>query len=1328
MLSLRGMAIAEHGLSFFGNLSGKRNMMSRQSGNGIFGWLARNSRGKNKKSGSAAKRRLAFESLEVRRLLAAAAPASIVFQPQTGQGSATLTSANNSSTAKEMQFLVTGVTAGNIVAVYDGSTYLAQATVAAGSTTVTVTTGGTTTVADGQHTFTAAQVDSSNTLGPSSPGIQFQVFAGLGLTQTVATASVGQPFTYTAQTNVPSGDTATIAAGSTLLSGMTFNAATNTFSGWTPAPADAGTTKSFTVNLTDTLGNSSTVTVFVGVAATGVISVVAPPAQVAVGSPVLVSFNDTSGSASTTYNVTTSSTSDPTGSHLTATVMPQTNQVLKIVTDQGDMDFELLNNYTPNTVSHFVNLVNASTYDTGATFYRIIQTFMDQGGVGGSATGTAIPVELNKDLRFTTSGLLAMANDGVDGNSSEFFITNPDDMSNGFLDFRYTIFGKLISGDDVRQAIAATQVGPNNNETSTPFEAPKIVSMSVTTVTTGGVLMLKASSGAQGPYTVTVSDGLGHTQTFQIQAGTDSTSGTAVPITNSFDPPNPWVNPINGDDQILTSYNTPATFTPQTASANGSAVQVSVQAMSGLISTSTNSALAGAEVDNSFFGSGITSYSAVSPDITVAQNGSSYTVTPSAGFYGVQVLEVMGFTPVSGSFQLKVGSTTTAAINFDSTNLAGTAANIQAALRNAGFSGAAVSVASSTTAPDFNFNVTFATAQANIAYVAAATALPVNFTNSASQQAAAQTLTFSATGASWDSTSGVNPVYRAFVPVYVAPPAPALTSISAGGKTITTSTFYNNGAASSELSFNISGVVSGTTVSVYVDGSSTPLVSGSAGSGSTLTLTTDGTTKIADGAHTFTVKQSVATGNVNAYTNWTSNGPNGQFPIASINVGSPASAGTPLTIGLFVLAAPIDKARVGALYTFTVQTNAPAGDTITVTPVTMPAGMTFDGKSTFTWTPSSNQLNTSPALQATATDSQGRTATIGPVSISVGVGLLPAAVPVNSAAGGNVTVSFVGNNVQVYDNVAKTMLSNQTFKSTDTMAIELPAGQANVVVVVLPGSGAAIPREVDVNGVATSTNNQVTVKGRTAADTFTVAGNTVTANGLRVVSSAIQNLSLAGGGGNDNYVLNSSSIPLTISNPSGQGTLDFSHDAAGVTLSLGLDKGQAQYLAGWNTTLALSGVLNEIIGTPYADVLTGGRAATTIIHSGSGNDTIVGGSGDNILVGGGGNDTIRGGANKNLIIGGSGSSNLYASGRSNIVFGGTTNYDGNDQALMNVLNQGPLMMVSYGVRRALAAAHGNPALLSSMLTFQDNGARDTIFGSGSNNWFVAGKYGTVRAH
>ena len=86
--------------------------------------------------------------------------------------------------------------------------------------------------------------------------------------------------------------------------------------------------------------------------------------------------------------------------------------------------------------------------------------------------------------------------------------------------------------------------------------------MSVVNQTSGGgVLELQAASGASGPYTVTISDGLGATQTFNVNIGTDS-----------FDPPNPWVDPINGNDQITTAAGTPATFTPQGVSADGSTV------------------------------------------------------------------------------------------------------------------------------------------------------------------------------------------------------------------------------------------------------------------------------------------------------------------------------------------------------------------------------------------------------------------------------------------------------------------------------------------------------------------------------------------------------------------------------------------------------------------------------------------------------------------------------------------------------------------------------------------------------------------------------------
>ena len=757
--------------------------MSEHVRSGRLGSALWTKRGKRPVSSLA--RRLGFEGLEHRWVLTPAAPTAIAFVPQAGQGTATLTSANNSSASKYLEFQVSGVTAGDTVNVYadGGTTAIATGTVPAGAATATLTTDGGSSLANGSHTFAATQSDATGA-SPSSPGVSLQVFATLTpkVTSGLAlTATVGQAFSYTYAftTNAPAGDSVATTPAALLPAGMTYVATTQSYV-WTPTANQAGTTQSFAATLTDTAGNNVSVPVFVAVSAANNVTVLTPPADIAIGSPVLVAFN-TSRTGTPNFSVTTSD-----NSHLTATLMPQTNQVLKIVTNMGEMDFQLLSNYTPNTVNHIVNLVAKGTY-TNTSFYRVIQNFMDQGGVNGS-TGSTIPVELKSALRFTSSGLLAMANNGVDGNSSEFFVTNPNDMSDGFLDFRYTIFGKLISGDDVRQAVAATPVTVNSSgEDSQPVTPMTIESMSVATETSTGLLLLQAQSGAAGSYTVTVADGLGGSQNFTIAVGA-----------NKFDPPNPWVQPINGTDQITTAANTPATFSTQGESASGTAVQVSGQLMLPV------PAVSGAYVDSSYANQ-TPPADTTNPYMTLTQNGSSasYTVTPNNGYYGEQFLEI---------------------------------------------------TAESATVP------------------------------------------------SWDTTYGINPLYTAFVPVFVDPPAPQIGSISVGGQTVSGSTSANNSSPATALSFNISGTLGGATVSVYLDGGATPIAVGAVASGTTtVTVTTDGKTAIAAGNHEFTVEQTIAEPAASLYGDWTANtsgtlDPGVEFPISAASVGSPASTGTLLAI------------------------------------------------------------------------------------------------------------------------------------------------------------------------------------------------------------------------------------------------------------------------------------------------------------------------------------------------------------------------------------------------------------------------------------------------
>ena len=108
-----------------------------------------------------------------------------------------------------------------------------------------------------------------------------------------------------------------------------------------------------------------------------------------------------------------------------------------------------------------------------------------------------------------------------------------------------------------------------------------------------------------------------------------------------------------------------------------------------------------------------------------------------------------------------------------------------------------------------------------------------------------------------------------------------------------------------------------------------------------------------------------------------------------------------------------------------------------------------------------------------------------------------------------------------------------------------------------------MPHEVYVNGTSGSTSNQVMISGAAGANTYTLSGNTLMANGMEVLDSAVQHLTLMGWGGANDYVLTSSAVPLTIDNNGSQGTLDFSHAAAAVAVNLGMDRGQAQNMAGW---------------------------------------------------------------------------------------------------------------------------------------------------------------------
>ncbi len=136
-----------------------------------------------------------------------------------------------------------------------------------------------------------------------------------------------------------------------------------------------------------------------------------------------------------------------------------------IETDKGEIVLQLLPQAAPQTVNSFVFLARQGYYD-GVTFHRVLPGFMAQGGdptgTGSGGPGYMIPNE-EGGLLFDSAGVLAMANSGRDRNGSQFFITYAPQPS---LDGGYTIFGRVISGMDVVQAL--TPRDPDNPADTAP--------------------------------------------------------------------------------------------------------------------------------------------------------------------------------------------------------------------------------------------------------------------------------------------------------------------------------------------------------------------------------------------------------------------------------------------------------------------------------------------------------------------------------------------------------------------------------------------------------------------------------------------------------------------------------------------------------------------------------------------------------------------------------------------------------------------------------------------------------------------------------------------
>lgn len=147
-------------------------------------------------------------------------------------------------------------------------------------------------------------------------------------------------------------------------------------------------------------------------------------------------------------------------------------------TNKGIIELELFADQMPITVGNFVKLAEEGFYD-GIKFHRVIDGFMIQGGDPNSkgddpsSYGTGGPGYTIEDefvageLLTNKRGTIAMANTGQpNSGGSQWFINTVDNYALDFdkqpLTSKHPVFGRVVNGMDVVDAISDVETGPRD--------------------------------------------------------------------------------------------------------------------------------------------------------------------------------------------------------------------------------------------------------------------------------------------------------------------------------------------------------------------------------------------------------------------------------------------------------------------------------------------------------------------------------------------------------------------------------------------------------------------------------------------------------------------------------------------------------------------------------------------------------------------------------------------------------------------------------------------------------------------------------------------------
>ena len=162
------------------------------------------------------------------------------------------------------------------------------------------------------------------------------------------------------------------------------------------------------------------------------------------------------------------------------------NNVVKLQTSMGNIVIELNEQAAPVTVKNFLGYVQSGFYD-GTIFHRVITGFMIQGG--GFTPKMIRKKTLDPIINEAKNGLsnkrgtIAMARtNNPNSATSQFFINHRDNDFLNYMDDNqpgYAVFGKVIEGMDVVDAIASVKTTTRDGMENVPVEPVEIVSAKI---------------------------------------------------------------------------------------------------------------------------------------------------------------------------------------------------------------------------------------------------------------------------------------------------------------------------------------------------------------------------------------------------------------------------------------------------------------------------------------------------------------------------------------------------------------------------------------------------------------------------------------------------------------------------------------------------------------------------------------------------------------------------------------------------------------------------------------------------------------------------------